>query len=80
MARVVETVAGDYGSELRWEKVITKEMSGAARFLELTRALGRPAPVPSIFINGELCFDQTPSVEALKACLERFLRGNPPPK
>jgi hypothetical protein len=78
MARVVETVASGYGSQLRWEKVITKEMSGATRFLELSRALGRPAPVPSIYINGELCFDQTPSAETLKACLERFLRDNPP--
>jgi hypothetical protein len=73
MARVVETVAENYGNELRWEKVITKEMAGATRFMELTRALGRPAPVPSIFINGDLVYDQTPTVEDLKACLDGYL-------
>jgi hypothetical protein len=72
MARVVEAVAADYGDKLRWEKVITKKMAGAARFMELTRRLGRPAPVPSIFIDGELVFDQTPSTEELKACLDRL--------
>ena len=73
MARVVEAVAEDYGGALKWEKVITKEMTGATRFMELTRSLGRPAPVPSIFINGELIFDRTPSTENLKACLNRYL-------
>ena len=73
MARVVETVAENYGNELRWEKVITKELAGASRFMELTRILGRPAPVPSIFINGHLVYDQTPTVEELKACLDGYL-------
>lgn len=72
MARVVETVAADYGGKLRWEKVITKQMAGAARYMALTRRLGRPAPVPSIFIDGELIFDRTPSTEELKACLDRM--------
>ena len=73
MARVVETVAGDYGAELRWEKVVTRELAGAGRFVQLSRALGRPAPVPSIFINGALVFDRTPGAEELKACLDAYL-------
>ena len=73
MARVVESVALDYGDVLHWEKVITKEMGGAMRYGELTKSLGRPAPVPSIFINGELVFDAIPSQEELKACLDQML-------
>ena len=73
MARVVEAVAKDYGSDLRWEKVITKDLAGASRFMELTKSLGRPAPVPSIFINGKLVFDQTPGTEELRACLDQHL-------
>ena len=72
MARVVEAVAGDYGEELIWEKVVTKELAGARRFMELSRSLGRPAPVPSIFINGELVFDRTPSEERLRSCLDGY--------
>jgi hypothetical protein len=73
MARVVESVAPDYGDALHWEKVITKEMSGAMRYGELSKSLGRPAPVPSIFIDGELVFDVTPSQEELKNCLDQIV-------
>jgi len=73
MARVVETVAPDYTGVLRWTKVITKDMSGAMRYKELTKSIGRPAPVPSIFIDGELVFDAIPSQEELKACLDQII-------
>ena len=73
MARVVESVAPDYSESLRWEKVVTKNMAGAMRYGELSTNLGRPAPVPSIFIDGELVFEVTPSTEELKECLDRLL-------
>ncbi len=73
MARVVESVAADYGEALHWDKIETKQMSGAMRFGELSKNLGRPAPVPSIFIGGELVFDTTPGQEELKACLDRLI-------
>ncbi len=78
MARVVESVAPDYGDALHWEKVITKRMSGAMRYGELTKILGRPAPVPSIFINGELIFDTIPSQEELKTCLDQIIGKSEP--
>lgn len=78
MARVVESVAPDYDDSLHWEKVVTKEMSGAMRHGELSKSLGRPAPVPSIFINGELIFDMTPSQEDLRKCLDQFVADSTP--
>ncbi len=78
MARVDESVAPDYGDVLHWEKVITKEMGGAMRYGELTKILGRPAPVPSIFIDGELVFDTIPSQEKLKACLDQIIGKSEP--
>lgn len=72
MTRVVESVAGDDSKCLRWEKVITKTMEGAGRYQQLSRALGRPAPVPSIFINGELVFERTPGTEELRAYLNKL--------
>ena len=75
MARVVETVAAELGDMLTWKKVVTKELMGATRYQELSRRLGRPAPVPSIFINGELKFASTPSTEELKDCLMKMTSG-----
>ena len=73
MARVVESVAPDYSEALDWKKVITKEMEGALRLGELSKKLGRPAPVPSIFINGELIFETTPGPEELRECLNKYI-------
>lgn len=73
MARVVESVAPDFGERLRWEKIVTKEMKGALRYGELSKSIGRPAPVPSIFINGKLAFEQTPSREDLAGFLEKLV-------
>ncbi|MFC1515710.1 hypothetical protein ACFL7E_03025 [Thermodesulfobacteriota bacterium] len=73
MSRVVESVAPEYGDVLLCETVITKNMEGAMRYGELSKNLGRPAPVPSIFIDGKLIFEVTPGREELKDCLDRYL-------
>jgi hypothetical protein len=71
MARLVESVVADYGETVQWEKVITKDLIGAKRFLTLSKELGRPAPIPSIYIDGELAFDVTPGSDELR----EFLNG-----
>jgi hypothetical protein len=76
MARVVETVVCDYADSIRWEIVTTKKLEGAVRHAELSKKLGRPAPVPSIIINGKLVFESIPSVENLRMCLDRCLSDN----
>lgn len=73
MARVVESVVPAYGRQVFWEKVITKELMGAKRYMELSRLHGRNLPVPSIIINGQLIFETTPSLEELKAWLDRLV-------
>lgn len=73
MARVVETVISDYPDSIRWEIVITKNLEGAVRHAELSKKSGRPMPVPSIIINGELAFESIPSVEELRMCLDRYV-------
>ena len=74
MARVVESVAPDFGDSLEVEKVVTKQLDGAIRYNEISKKLGRPAPVPSIFINGDLIYEQTPSQETLKEYLEDLIK------
>jgi hypothetical protein len=76
MARVVETVASEYGDRLNWEKIVTKDLAGAKRYQSFSKSLGRPAPVPCIVIEGQLVFEATPSTEELKACIDRFLKAS----
>ncbi len=76
MARVVESVLPDYGDAVRYEKVETKKMTGALRYGELSKRLGRPVPVPSIFVNDELVFETTPSGEVLREWLDHCLASN----
>jgi hypothetical protein len=73
MTRVVESVAPEFKDVLTWEKVVTRELAGAERYSEFSKSLGRPAPVPSIVIEGELVFEATPGVEQLKDCIHRFI-------
>jgi hypothetical protein len=73
MARVVASVAPGFSERLQWEKVVIKEMKGALRYGELSKSIGRPAPVPSIFINGKLVFELTPGREELVAFLEKLV-------
>ena len=73
MTRVVESIAPDYEETLFWEKVITKEKKGALRFIDLSKSLGRPAPVPSIWIEGNLVFETTPRQAELKELLDELI-------
>ena len=75
MARVVEKVIPSYEDDIAWETVITKNLSGAQRYAELSKIAGRPMPVPSIVIDGELIFDAIPSVEELRNCLDGYLKA-----
>jgi hypothetical protein len=75
MASLVESVAPAFGEKLRVEKVITKTLAGATRYTQISRGLGRPAPVPSIWVDGELIFEMTPGQEELQAFIEKKLQS-----
>jgi hypothetical protein len=76
MARVVAEVAPEFEKVLEWETVITKELIGARRYAELSQKKGRPMPIPSIILDGELIFDSIPSVEELRECLTRCIKSS----
>ena len=76
MARVVAEVAPEYENSLEWETVITKDLAGAKRYAELSQKKGRPMPIPSIIIEGELIFDSIPSVEELRECLNGYMKSS----
>lgn len=75
MASLVESVAPAFGENLKVEKIVTKTLAGATRYSQISKTLGRPAPVPSIWIDGELIFDMTPAQEDLRDFLERRLHS-----
>ena len=79
MTRVVESVAPAYENFLTWEKVITKELAGARRYQEFSKLLGKPVPVPSIAINGQLVFETTPGAEELRDCIEQLIQKQESP-
>lgn len=81
MASLVETVVGGYAdNEVAWKKVVTKHLEGAMRYQELAFAAKGPVPVPSIYINGELAFDQTPGEDELKDRIDAILKGGELPE
>ena len=77
MARVVESVVPDFGDAVHVEKVFTTKLEGGIQYKEISRSLGRPAPVPSIFIEGKLVFEQTPGQEELREFLSKLLEKEP---
>ncbi|MQL52716.1 hypothetical protein GFC01_10670 [Desulfofundulus thermobenzoicus] len=81
-AKVVEAVVPLFPRQVEWEKIYILQKDGARRFYELSvslygeedvRKLHCHAPIPSIFINGEMVFDRIPSVEELAQSIEDFI-------
>jgi hypothetical protein len=75
MTRVVEAVAPEFKKNLTWKKVVTRDPGGARRFKELSKALGKLLPIPSIVIEGKLVFETTPGVEVLRSCIDKIIKN-----
>jgi hypothetical protein len=78
MAEVVKVVVSKFCDTVEWRKVHLGTMEGAIRFAKLSRSLpiangGSRMPVPSIFLNGRLTYDQIPSVEELEQAIKKAL-------
>jgi hypothetical protein len=67
-----EALTGFPGS-VRLELVHLGQYDGGLRYQQLSDELGKPAPIPSIFINGRLSFEVTPPVEDLVSALQELL-------
>lgn len=88
MDEAVREVLPQYGEKIDYRRVHFMTREGGKRFLELSRSLYgedgvfkhmRLAPVPSLFIEGELVFDMIPTrdelEEAIQEALERLSPG-----
>ena len=84
MAEAVEELIPPYGQKIRFTKVeYMKSKQHARRFYDLSVALyGEEelknrlhcAPIPSLFINGEMIFDVIPTGDDLLEAIESALR------
>ena len=72
MARVVEAAVTDFSETVRVEKIVTRTREGAERYRQIVTALKRQVAVPSILINGEPVFEQTPGVDELQQTLRQM--------
>ena len=85
MDEAVCEVIPKYAEYVEYHRVEFMKGDGKKRFLELSRSLFgekgvyqhlRIAPVPSLFINGELFFDAIPPKFELEGAIEEVLREN----
>lgn len=67
--------ATPFGDRVKVATVYLGQVEGALRYKVLSYDLGKPAPVPSMFINGKLYFDYTPPVEELQEVLKSVLES-----
>ncbi len=86
MDQAVLEVLPNYGDRVDYRRVDFMNGEGRRRFLELSVSLFgeegvfrklRVAPVPSLFIDGELFFDAIPPRFELEAAIEEALGGPP---
>lgn len=85
MDEAVRDILPDYAEQVEYRRVDFLKGEGKKRFLELSVSLYgeegvykkmRIAPVPSLFINGELFFDAIPPRHMLIEAIEEVLAGN----
>ena len=83
MDEAVRQVLPKYDSKVKYSKVFFMTQEGGRRFLELSKSLYgdegverhiRLAPVPSLFIEGELVFDMIPTRDELEEAIDEALR------
>ncbi len=82
MDKAVEEILPDYADIVDYRRVDLQTPSGKKRFLELSVSLfgeegvyrhKRIAPLPSLFINGELFFDAIPPRHELEAGIHEVM-------
>ncbi len=83
MDETVREVLPKYEKYIRYQRVDFMRGTGKKRFLELSYSLfgeknvhkyGRVAPVPSLFMDGELVFDAIPPMFDLEEAIEEAIR------
>jgi hypothetical protein len=84
MDEAVRDILPDYAEHVEYRRVDFLKGEGKKRFLELSVSLFgeegdykkmRIAPIPSLFIDGELFFDAIPPRDMLEEAIEEVLAG-----
>ena len=82
MDEAVREILSKYSSSVEYHRIDIMKDEGKKRFLELSVALFgendvykkmRVAPIPSLFINGQLCFETIPPQPMLEKAIEEAI-------
>lgn len=73
MLETAEEAMAPFGGRVRLDLLYLRQVDGAQRYNALSRELGRPAPIPSLFLNGKLYFEIIPAVDELREAIEEML-------
>ncbi|MFZ5632556.1 MAG: HUIPC motif thioredoxin-like (seleno)protein [Bacillota bacterium] len=73
MLETAEEAMAGFGERVKLEVLYLRQVDGALRYKVLSYSLGRPAPIPSLFINGRLYYNTIPPVEDLQRTIEEIL-------
>lgn len=73
MLETAEEAMAPFGQRVKLVLLYLRQVDGALRYTELSREIGRPAPIPSLFINGKLYFEIIPAVDELREAIEEIL-------
>lgn len=84
MDEAVREILPAYADNVEYRRVDILTPAGKKRFIELSVSLfgeegvfrhSRIAPIPSLFIDGELCFDAIPPRHELEEAVSEFING-----
>lgn len=73
MLETAEEAVSGLGQGIMIELLFLRQAKGALRYNELSSQLGRPAPIPSIFLNGRLLFEVIPGVDDLREAIKELM-------
>lgn len=73
MLETVEEAMKGFEGQVELELVYLRQEEGGKRYKALSVIIGKPAPIPSIFLDGKLYFEITPMVEELQDAFKEIL-------
>ncbi|MFH1152354.1 MAG: hypothetical protein V1793_00940 [Pseudomonadota bacterium] len=85
MDEAVREILPAYPDQVEYQRVDILTPTGKQRFIDLSVSLfgeegvlrhSRIAPIPSLFINGELCFDAIPPRHELEEAVQEYIKEN----
>ncbi len=73
MLETAEEAMAAFGDRVKLDLLYLRRKDSALRYKTLSLKMGKPAPIPSLFINGKMYFDYIPPVEEVQEKIRGIL-------